>query len=473
MNIQYFKSAWGDIKNSPGWFGKLCLLALLNLIPIFGQIVTFGYLYGWAREIAWGTHEPMPKKVFANEDGKFWRRGWFAFVLTFVFSLIPQIIMQIGSYFQTMSVMSYHADMHVVGVSAFGTLGDVLAFVGFALALLIRLPTWIGNMRIAIYDRLSAGFQLGKIWKMLRHDTKGIFKVFGMGLLFDLILGFILSIVLTILVFIVVFVGVTGLMNAGYSVQSIQYMTEAQALSMLVQFISSAGVVGILALVIGVYLAMLMSVFVLMLITRAMGYWTMQFEVPKWRGQDEPLPFERAASAGSYAQPWQTTAQQPPSGFQSPQTGEPFVSGQPPYSAPSQQGAESYGYSQPNVAQQPFSGAPPQQTTTPSSVNAVQPVQAAIPLAAEAAQPTPAVHETFTVDAIESSQDPDAFSTRAEQQSISTPAEPQQVAQDAQSSQSAKLFTAESDAFTEPIDVSGVEGVPSEEASSASEGGDR
>ena len=32
MNIQYFKSAWGDIKNSPGWFGKLCLLALLNFM---------------------------------------------------------------------------------------------------------------------------------------------------------------------------------------------------------------------------------------------------------------------------------------------------------------------------------------------------------------------------------------------------------------------------------------------------------
>ena len=31
QQIQYFKSAWGDIKNSPGWFGKLCLLALINV----------------------------------------------------------------------------------------------------------------------------------------------------------------------------------------------------------------------------------------------------------------------------------------------------------------------------------------------------------------------------------------------------------------------------------------------------------
>ena len=42
QQIQYFKSAWGDIKNSPSWFGKICLLALINFIPIFGQIVAYG-----------------------------------------------------------------------------------------------------------------------------------------------------------------------------------------------------------------------------------------------------------------------------------------------------------------------------------------------------------------------------------------------------------------------------------------------
>ena len=51
MEISYFKSAWGDIKHTPGWLGKMAKLALLNLIPIFGQIVTMGYLYGWARDI--------------------------------------------------------------------------------------------------------------------------------------------------------------------------------------------------------------------------------------------------------------------------------------------------------------------------------------------------------------------------------------------------------------------------------------
>ena len=88
MQIKYYQTAWNDIKNSKGWFGKLCLLALVGLIPIFGQIVIFGYLYGWARDVAWGVHEPMPAKIFGNEDGKLYRRGWFIFVLVFVFSLV-------------------------------------------------------------------------------------------------------------------------------------------------------------------------------------------------------------------------------------------------------------------------------------------------------------------------------------------------------------------------------------------------
>src|SRR5699024_6354438 len=31
---------------------------------------------------------------------------------------------------------------------------------------------------------------------------------------------------------------------------------------------------------------------VMMVVTRAIGYWTRQFDVPAWRGQDDPMPFE-------------------------------------------------------------------------------------------------------------------------------------------------------------------------------------
>ena len=54
MQTGYFNAAWQDIKNTPGWFGKLILLSLLSFVPIFGWLVVLGYLYGW-RATSHGT----------------------------------------------------------------------------------------------------------------------------------------------------------------------------------------------------------------------------------------------------------------------------------------------------------------------------------------------------------------------------------------------------------------------------------
>ena len=292
MQIRYFDAAWNDIKNSPGWFGKLCLLALVNFIPVFGQMVTYGYLYGWAREISWGAHRPMPSSLFGNEDGKYWRRGWFVLVLTFVLMLIPIFVMTIG---QTMQVGVYSARGDA-GQGAIAMVGGLLYVAGIVLSLLVSVLVWIGSMRVSIYDRLSAGFQLGKLWKMLLHDTGGIMRIFGMNLLVSLIIGIALSIVITVLMLIVVFAGLAGAMSSGYSIDSIQYMTDAQAAQLTLRVIASAGVVGFFSGAIMLFVVNLGSAFTSALVYRAVGYWTMQFDVPAWRGQDDPMPFELVQS---------------------------------------------------------------------------------------------------------------------------------------------------------------------------------
>ena len=296
MNIQYFKASWGDIKNSPGWFGKLCLLALLNFIPIFGQIVSYGYLYGWAREIAWGTHEPLPSRIFGNEDGKLYRRGWFVFVLTFVFMLIPYFVMGMGNSLQGVGITLFSAGRATAAASAWGWLGAILSFIGWIGVFFVSILSWIGCMRIAIYDRLSAGFQFSKIWKMLRHDTGGIMRIFGMQLLFSFIIGIILTIFVTIVVVIVMSIGISGVVAAGYSVEALQHMSNAQAAQVMLQFFASAGFVIFLSIIVGGFVFGVALLFVQMLVTRAVGYWTMQFDVPHWGGQDAPLPFEMAGA---------------------------------------------------------------------------------------------------------------------------------------------------------------------------------
>ena len=293
QQIQYFKSAWGDIKNSPGWFGKLCLLALINFIPVFGQIVTYGYLYGWAREIAWGTHEPMPARVFGNEDGKLYRRGWFILVLTFVASLIPGIVMQIGTSMQGVGIWGVAASSRAAG-SVMAGLGSFIYVIGIVGALLLAIFAWIGSMRISIYDRLSAGFQIGKLWSMFRRDTNGIMRIFGMNLLVSLIFGIILSILYFALVLMVMIAGFAGLAASGYDLSAMETLSDAQATRLMLQFMASAGVLGFVGTIAVVYVTFAASMFVSMLVARAMGYWTLQFDVPHWRGQDDPMPFENA-----------------------------------------------------------------------------------------------------------------------------------------------------------------------------------
>lgn len=289
MQIKYFQTAWNDLKNSPGWFGKMCLLALVNIIPVFGQIVTYGYLYGWAREIAWGAHQPLPSSIFANDDGKFWRRGWFLLVIAFVFSLIPAIIMMFGANISGVTFYSgmYSATRGSVTAGAASAasagVGWLLYLIGAVLSLFISILMWIAFMRSAIYDRLSPGFQFGKIWSMFRKDTNGIMRIFGMNLLLSLILSAIISIVVMILVF--------GLIAAGAGAGASDNSAAA--------FVGLGGVLTIVLLAL-VYFAVVASMVVEALVARAVGYWTMQFDVPHWRGQDDPMPFEQVppASAG-------------------------------------------------------------------------------------------------------------------------------------------------------------------------------
>ena len=92
MEKGYFAAAWGDVTKSPGWASVVLRLGLLCLIPIFGVVVMYGYLFSWARDIAWNVHRPLPRKIFANEDGSLYRRGFFIFVVALVFSFVPELV---------------------------------------------------------------------------------------------------------------------------------------------------------------------------------------------------------------------------------------------------------------------------------------------------------------------------------------------------------------------------------------------
>ena len=288
QQFKYFSTAWNDIKNSPGWKGKIALLALLQIIPIFGQIVLFGYIYGWARDIAWGVHSPMPARIFGNEDGKLYSRGFFILVILFVLSLIPSIVTSIPGLFVGVATAS-DSSPGVVAACLF-------ALVSMALSFAILIVFNIAAMRTAIYDRISAGFQVDKLWSMFKHDSNGALRIFGMEVLVGFIGGAVIAIIAVIVFSVAGIAFIPAIMQLSADPEPYEvFAILGPGLTLLVIF----------GLIFG-FIGAIFTVFVYTLVARASGYWTQQFQVAQWRGQDDPMPFEadaaaRAAQQAQYA----------------------------------------------------------------------------------------------------------------------------------------------------------------------------
>lgn len=306
MQAGYFSTAWNDIKSTPGWVGKMFLLALVTFIPVFGPIAVLGYLYGWARDAAWGVQGPMPKQIFGNEDGKQYSRGFFILVLGIVLALIPMALMFIGMILSAFGVgmvgmsSSGSASSNVGVIAVMGIISLVLFLVSVVVGFALIFIQWVGSMRISIYGRISAGFQLKKIWAMIRKDTVGILKIFGMLLLLSFILGTIFTVIYYIVYTVVMLVtlGVAGTSVIGSA-------NSGSFDGSIIGFILAAGFIGLLFYSIFIYLEMVIYIWMEAMVVRALGYWTRQFDVPAWRGQDDPMPFELQQAAQAAQAPYQ------------------------------------------------------------------------------------------------------------------------------------------------------------------------
>lgn len=369
MNGKYYRTSMDDIKSSEGWFGKICLLGLISFIPVFGQMTLYGYAYEWGHKAAWGIKDSLPKKIYGRPNSKMLRWGWFVLVLMFVFALIPSVVSGIGNAMSsagtaTTTLSAYgHATANTGNLALVG-FGGILTLIGSVLALAAGIFSWVGIMRMTIYDRLGAGLKFGKIWAMIKHDFGGLMRIFGMALLWGCILGLILFIVTMVLVIAVV--GAAALP----AISSISGTTASS--STLVAYIVSAVVLMIPVFIVIMYFAFVVSAFVQLLVSRALGYWTRQFDVAAWGPQDAPLPFEAAQQQQQQQQQYYA-APQPSYNQQQADVQQ----GQAPYTQPQQQ---------PWPAQQPVQ---PQQNPVAATP---EPTATAVPVAVpeQAAAPDPA-----------------------------------------------------------------------------------
>lgn len=416
MQQGYYARAWNDIKNSPGWFGKLCLLALLDFIPVFGPIVAYGYLGGWARDIAWGVKSPLPAHVFANEDGKLYRRGWFVFAALFIYSAIAwalsSLLMGLAGAAASGAAGAYANGRMVPGATAgFDALGFVMGVLAFVVTIAVVFFALAGAARSVIYDRFSPAFQIPVLWKMIKRDASGIVRILLMALLVGLIIGIAVFCAIFVVILLSILVGIaTGgpafmnMISSSYNDLTYGYdygygygygygAGDAAFLAFLQSILPALGMGALLFMVV-CYFAVVGQMFIVALVFRAMGYWTQDFEVAKWGGPFDPLPFEieqaqaqAAAQAAWQAQQQATAAQQP--AWQPPvaQAQQPATTAPAPAAAPVEPGAQQSAPQVPTPSAAPAAPAAPVAQPAPAAPQAPSVPVAQAPAASVAEPP--------------------------------------------------------------------------------------
>ena len=129
---------------------------------------------------------------------------------------------------------------------------------------------------------------------MIRHDFGGLMRIFGMCILLSVIVSVVISILFTIVIFVTVLIGIVA---TGGNLRADHF--DGTVIGWIIAF----GGLAIVGSLLVSYITIAASMFIATLAVRALGYWTRQFDVPAWRGQDDPMPFELHAAAARQAQP--------------------------------------------------------------------------------------------------------------------------------------------------------------------------
>lgn len=148
---------------------------------------------------------------------------------------------------------------------------------------------------------------------MIKKDFGGLMRIFGMAILFDLVGGIIIGIVALIIVVAVLGATVAPLI---FMSSNGMYSDSAMFGYVLTLIMTMFPVVLVLSYVWFVY-----SAFIELLVARAVGYWTRQFDVSAWGTKDDPLPFEVAGGQPDAPHPPHAPAASGDS--RAPPTGEP------------------------------------------------------------------------------------------------------------------------------------------------------
>lgn len=250
--------AWSDWKASQGKWKIVAKMALFQLVPGVGGLVTSGYAISWGREAALGRSNPMDPK------------------------LIRPGVLDSGLYAYGTALIC-GAALFLVNLLV-GALFDTIRLSGLGLLIamvlsLLSLPLFaIMKMVSALCGRLRDGLNVSRAWKMLTSQGKTGKLLTAIIVPSLVVVGIgILLVIVWVFVFAASMVGSIGSQSWGYS-SMYSYYGPFAGISMFL---------GMLPALLLMWVPLLFAMFFCgvaaeLVSMRALGYWMQDFQPASW-----------------------------------------------------------------------------------------------------------------------------------------------------------------------------------------------
>lgn len=259
QNEGFWSRSWSLLTRDEGWFKPLLVLAAAQMVPIVGPFGTDGYALEWGRLTAWGV-DAAPKQ--RNVDvGACIKTGARAFVVALGLGLVIAIIESIFT--------------NIFGELLGGLLSIAVSIFGIVV---VR----IASLRSAIYQRIGAGYQVNRIYDMIKRDHKGFLRLSGLIAVMYIITAIVVSIVTSVLFA----VRLGAVLPELIRLSNISGVDEAVVVELVLR--SVAGALPMM-FVLG-YAICVLSMLVKLIETTSVSLWMRQFDVANWGESADPLP---------------------------------------------------------------------------------------------------------------------------------------------------------------------------------------
>lgn len=268
----YFSRSWALVTRDKNWIRPVILLALAMFVPIAGFLGVLGYTLEWANLTARGV-DSAPKQKNVNIGGCI-SSGWRGFVAALGW-IVPYLILYCAP------VISF-----LGGTVTYDKL--VATLVTFLLVMLLVKGVvetfcyvfWlICALHATARKKIGAGYQIDRIFGMIKADFGGVARIWGL----NVVMAFILMILSNIFQLIVL-VPAFGQLSALASVSG----TPVSSIDWFAQLISLIGIMGI-PIIIATLINYAFEIIRLLVISTSVGLWMRQFDVISWGADDKSV----------------------------------------------------------------------------------------------------------------------------------------------------------------------------------------